>query len=143
VLIYVTVGFFTVVLLGYWAATASMYQQQKRMVAAIRTAERVTLEEYRGDEVLTLREIPQRAREGVVAAVPYYVIFPLSLKLCFKPHHRIAAVTPNVSTNTLLICFLCDQGRYDDGAIFDMPREWTRNLRGLLETNGVPVRDEY
>ena len=144
VLIYVGVAAFALVLLTFWIGTAIMYQKQKRMAAAIRSAERVTLEEYRGHETLTLREIAPAKRSQIIDALPFYVIFPMSLKLCFVPHHRITAATPNVSTNTLLVCFGCDQGKFvNSSALFDLPPEWSRNLRQLFQQNGVPIRDEY
>ncbi len=66
---------------------------------------------------------------------------PMSLKLCFVPHHRIISRDSDGVEFLLEICFECDQARHTGSPIYDMPPLGSMNLRQLFRQIGVHVVD--
>jgi hypothetical protein len=114
-------------------------QRRKELLRMIASAEKIQMEEFVGRRVISSNIVNTAAKgefekifSGGSTGLP-------SLKLCFVPHHRIVATTAT-ATNTLTICFGCDQGRLDNGAIFDLPAKWHAPLREAFRSRGIPVR---
>jgi hypothetical protein len=118
-------------------------KRHSTIVAAAKNADIIRLEEFLGSEILNQAALAPKDASEVLAAFPFHHgIGGLSVKRCFIPHHRIAFLSGN-SSNTVTICFHCDQIRLDEGGIFGLPQTWREGLSKLFAAHRVPVRDDY
>lgn len=120
--------------------------RRQRLVGALTSARSVRIEEYRDETILARHELGALQRASLIQVIPAIVPRrgpPLSLKLCFVPHHRIIARRSDGVEFTIKICFFCDQARHTGSEIYDMPPSGSAALRRFFKQNGVRIADEY
>ena len=113
-----------------------------QVLSAVRSAQSVRLEEFRGDVVLTQVELTAGQRAAVGAALPMVPDFGLPgvIPLCFSPHHRIIARDGSGAEFTFTVCFGCENAEIKQGPIFMTPWLWHASLRRLFTDHNIPIR---
>ena len=113
-----------------------------QVLSAVRSAQSVRLEEFRGGVVLTKVELTSEQRAAVRAALPIVpdTGLPGVIALCFSPHHRIIARDASGEEFTFTVCFGCDEAKIEQGSIFMTPLLWHSSLRQLFTDHNIPIR---
>lgn len=130
---------------AFWVTVVPTLQAfwiRHRVLSAVRSAQSVRLEEFRGGEVLTKVELTSQQREAVRRALPIVpdIGLPGMIALCFVPHHRVVTRDAAGQESAFTICFGCDEARVERGAIFMTPFLWRSSLRRLFTDHQIPVR---
>lgn len=110
----------------------------------MRSAETVRLEGFDDNgDVLARVELDTRQREAVASALPLRpdIGIPGLIAYCFVPHHRIVARDAAGQDVVFLLCFECDELRFQQGPIRMTPLLWRSSLRRLFTDHKIPVRD--
>ncbi len=112
------------------------------VLSAVRSAQSVRLEEFRGGEVLSKVELTSQQRAAVRRALPIVpdIGVPGMVTLCFVPHHRGVTRDATGQESAFTICFGCDEARVGRGGIFMTPFLWRSSLRRLFADHHIPVR---
>jgi hypothetical protein len=116
--------------------------RRQRIVDALVSARSVRVEEFEEETILAQYELDEMQRASLVREIPAIVPrrgLPISLKLCFVPHHRIIARDSSGLEFTLTICFECDQAQHTGSSIYDMPPPGSAALRQLFKQNGIRI----
>jgi len=119
------------------------------MVEILNSAQSVTVREFRDyfgakiyHELLTERSLSASQVKQLSSVFSDHSWVTDSGKAClFNPHHQIACTMPDGSAHIIHICFACGDMALDDGPAYDM-RGWEPDIRKLLETAGVPIRED-
>jgi hypothetical protein len=122
---------------------AIRFSRTRRILNEIRSSDSVCIEEFLDGTVLERKTLDEAQRAALESVLPRIVPhgFPVSLKLCFVPHHRIIMQSSDETMFDVTVCFGCDQARHTDSEIYDMPVSASKSLREFLEANGIPVRE--
>jgi len=120
----------------------------QQMANLLSTAQTVTVREYRDylggmlyAELLTERKLTTAQTQQLATTLKAHSWLADAGKAClFNPHHQLACTMPDDSTHIIHICFACGDIALDDGPPMDM-RGWEPDIRKLLETAGVPIRE--
>ncbi len=110
-----------------------MLGRRHQIVSAMKSAESVWIEEFLElhGSIITHKKLDKAQRDQLIRILPSILPrgLPVSLKLCFDPHHRIVARAADGTEFTLTICFGCDQAKHTGSALYDMPHSGSEVLR--------------
>src|SRR5882762_2839640 len=119
--------------------TVAGFRIRYGIASALRRAENVRLEEFRGSQVITSVELPREEWRQVLAAVPVVpdAGAPFMVALCFIPHHRVVIMDAADGRFDFIVCFGCDQVATDSSGILGAPFLWRAPGRRLFPQHKI------
>ncbi|MEY4482795.1 MAG: hypothetical protein RL693_247 [Verrucomicrobiota bacterium] len=138
--LYVLLGI-AIFLFVIWPTLAA-FRIRRQITSALRRAESVRLEEFRGSQVITSVELSRDEWHQVVAAMPAVpdTGVPFLVALCFKPHHRVVVMDAADGRTDFIVCFGCEQVASSSSGIIGTPYLWRGSVRRLFTQHHVPIR---
>ena len=122
-----------------------MKSRRNQLVDELQRARQVRIQSFDDiaeQNVLQSRDLDMVERSALIRIIQAdFADGPaISIKMCFSPHHRVVMVDPSGASFTFLICFGCDQAKFEGTSdLFEMTPRFSANLRRFFEERGIPV----